>query len=216
MNLQALRRKAAHGSLEVEHILKAAKLLIPGLSAELTRLSAELHWSMDTHLADGTHVGPMARWAAVASAYADHGLDGLGQMAHDDLNAPLVIGMLEEINSSQAVDALLRIFASTVAEPTRNPPLAFRLVKAVNLMFSVKSSPASSPKHRKLTAAFLNEVLGLAETNAERALVMYAMRGAGDTSSIDLLAQHLEPEPPYVGARALALKAIRKRQRDEA
>jgi hypothetical protein len=158
----------------------------------------------------------MARWAAVAGAYADEGFAGLGDMARDDLNAPLVMGMLEEINSSEAVDALLQIFASILAEPAQNPPLALRLVGAINLLFSVKSSPASSQKQRKATSAFLNEVLGFAKANAERALVMYAMRGTGDDSSLDVLSQVAEPEYPYVGARAMAIKAIRKRQRDEA
>ncbi len=216
MNLQSLRRKALDNSLEVEHILRAAREGVPGLSAELLNLTHRCGWSFTTHLPDGTHVVPLAKWAAVASAYADHGFAGLHEMAADEASAPYVIGLLEELNTSDAIDALLNIFANILEEPSTNQAATHRLVQAINLLFSVKSSPASAAKQRLVCTKFLNKTLLLAGTNAQRALVMYAMRGTGDASCLEALSTVQDAEPPYAGAKAAAIKAIQKRLRNEA
>ncbi len=216
MNLQSLRRKALENSLEVEHILRAARKGVPGLSAELANLTHLCGWSFTTHLPDGTHVVPFAKWAAVASAYADHGFAGLRRLAADEDSAPYVIGLLEELNTSDAIDALLTLFANSLEEPSTNQATTYRLVKAINLMFSVKSSPTSAAKQRQVCAKFLNKMLLLSGSNAQRALVMYAMRGTGDASCLEALSTVQDTEPPYVGAKAAAIKAIQKRLRNEA
>ena len=216
MNLQSLRRKALDNSLEVEHILRAAKERVPGLSAELENLIRLCDWSFTSHLPDGTHVVPFAKWAEVAGTYSDHGFAGLHRFAADEASAPFVIGLLEYLNSSDAIDALLTIFASTMEQPSTNQATTHRIVQAINLLFSVRSSPASAVQQRNACTKFLNKALSLAESNAQRASVMYAMRGTGDTSCLQALATVQDAEPPYAGAKASAIKAIQKRLRNEA
>jgi hypothetical protein len=216
MNLQSLRRKALDNSLEVEYILRAARERVPGLSAELASLTHRCEWSFETHLPDGTHVVPFARWAAVASAYADQGFQGLHRIADDEDSAPYVIGLLEELNTSEAIDALLTIFANSLDEPSADHATTHRLVQAINLLFSMKSSPASAAKQRLICSRFLNKTLSLAQSNAHRAVVMYAMRGTGDSSCLEALSHVRDAEPPYAGAKASAIKAIQKRLRNEA
>lgn len=216
MNLQSLRRKALDNSLEVEHILRAAREGVPGLSAELANLTHRCGWSFTTHLPDGTHVVPFARWAAVASVYADYGFAGLHRIAADEDSVPYVIGLLEELNTPDAIDALLTIFANSLEEPSTNQATTHRLVQAINLLFSVKNSSVSAPEQRRVCAKFLNKTLLVAGSNAQRALIMYAMRGTGDRSCLEVLSTVQDTEPPYAGAKAAAIKAIQKRIRNEA
>jgi len=211
MNLATLRRKAADNSLEVEHLLKAARLKLPGLWTELELLASQHDWSLDNQLADGSHVVPFGRWAKVAGAFASGGYEALRPLALDDIDAPCVVGLIEELNSAEAIDQLFVLFAAEICNPLCRPAVSHKLVSALNLLFSVKSSPPTTHNQRAVAAAFLNKALSISTTNVERANVLYALRGAGDLESLEALADIDEPDAPFAGARTLAMRSIRKR-----
>lgn len=215
MSLQSLRRHAKAGTLEVEHILKEAALRTPGLGSELENLAREGQWAKESLQANGSRLVPLARWAHVAGAYADQGVRGLAELAQDDSNADFIIGMLEELRSKEAVDALLDMFESVISKPEKAPDIAHRLVTAINLLLSFKDSPFVADAERSTLAGFLERVLAIADTNARRATVMYAARGVGDERLLDVLVSIPDADPPFAGARAAALRSIRRRLRSE-
>jgi hypothetical protein len=215
MTLRALRRKAHDGSLEVEHLLKAAKQKIPGLRSELASLSQELAWSMTPFLPDGSHVVPLAKWAEVAGAYAEMGMPGLEPLSRDFHNAPYVLGLLEELNSSEAVATVLELFSPVIHQPQDFPDLLSPLVASINLLMSVKGCPAFSPEQAALAREFLHKAIALMPEQSRQACVVYALRGVGDQQSIDLLSRLRAFEPPYANAKASAVRTIRARLRDK-
>src|ERR1700761_7088697 len=106
MTLQQLRKKASMNLLEVEDILSAAKKRLPGLREELQRLSVQYGWSWTPFPPEGGHVVPLARWADVAGAYADGGTAALAPLARDPQNRTYIIGLLEEMPTPEATQAL--------------------------------------------------------------------------------------------------------------
>lgn len=214
VSLQSLRRHAKAGSLEVEHLLKEAVLRTPGLAAELQTLARDGQWASELLQADGSRLVPLARWAHVASAYADRGFGGLADLAQDEGYAAFVIGLLEEIHSREAVDALMTMFENVMANPERSPDIAHRLVVAINLLLSFRGSPRVADADTIAWSRFLERALAIADTNARRAGVMYAARGVADQRLLDVLASVPDAVPPFSGARAAAIRAIRKRLRN--
>ena len=211
MSIASLRRRAADNTLEVEHLLKAASRRVPGLQNELLRLAGELAWSDEIYLPDGSHVVPLARWARVAGAFAEDGYGSLAPFSLDASYAPYILGLLEEINTPEAIDQLFVLFQDVVREPQNRPGIAHKLVSTINLLFSVKRSPISTSQQRDQAATFLGKVIPFSATNTERAHVLYALRGTGNSHSLEALEAVEEPTTPYAGARAMAIRAIRKR-----
>lgn len=216
MSLQSLRKRAKAGTLEVEHLLKEAALRTPGLRAELEALSRECLWASESQQPDGSLQVPLARWAHVAGAYADHGYEGLAALARDPGYSSFVIGLLEELGNQEAIGAMTSMFGDVLAMPEHSLDTAHRLVAAINLLCSIKASGRVAPPDAVTLSRFLERVLPIAETNAQRATVMYAARGVGDQRILDVLAALPDADAPFSGARASALKAIRKRLRDSA
>ena len=213
MKISALRSKARRNTLEVEHILAAAKTRAPEVKDELQRLSREYGWSASTHLEDGTHVVPLAKWAEVAGAYAAEGIEALAPLADAPGDAGYVIGLLEELRSQEALGALITFFSSVMARPATAPETAWLLVKAYNHLLCTKNAVAPSHDQAAQVRSFLARVLAVATSDAQVAWVAYALRGVGDASSIELVSNLKELPYPYESAKADAIQAIRRRQR---
>ncbi|WP_233962173.1 hypothetical protein [Pectobacterium versatile] len=214
MKISALRSKARRNTLEVEHILAAAKARVPGLRDELNRLSDEFGWSHSPYLPDGTHVVPLAKWAEIAGAYAEEGIEALGVLAAEPDNVAYVIGLLEELRSHAAVDALIAFFPAVMQVPEQAPKTAWRLTTAYNLLLSIKGSVVATDEQATAVRTFLMRLLPLAMTEHHTLLIFCALRGVGDSSSLDLLASQNDLAPPNNTIRMSAIRAIRQRLRN--
>jgi len=213
MKTSTLQARARRNTLEVEHILAAAKARVPGLNEELQRLSSKYGWSASTHLADGTHVVPLAKWAEIAGAYAAKGIGALAPLAAKPENAGYVIGLLEEVRSQEALGALIEFFSCTMTAPKTAPETAWRLVQAYNQLLCTKNAVSASPEQSAQVRRFLTLFLREASTDAQVAWVAYALRGVGDASSIELVMGMKDLPYPYQSAKTDAIRFIRKRLR---
>lgn len=215
MSIASLRSKARRNALEVEHIIAAAKARLPGLCEVLNELSHEYGWSESTHLPDGTHVVPLAKWSAVAGAYAEGGEQALEPFAARPGDEPFVIGILGEIRTDASLSALIAFFSTTMDTPDRAPEAAWRLVSAFNHLLSTKDAIVPTQEQAARVRLFPMRCLQIADAPARRASVLYALRGVGDASSLELI-RSLEDLPcPHETARTSAIRAIRRRQRHE-
>lgn len=211
MSLTSLRAKARNNQLEVEHILAAAAKRVPGLRDELRRLSAELEWSDTPYPAVGEHVVPFARWAAVAGAYAEDGVAGLAALTGDRTNWSYILGLLEELRSLEAVEALPALFPDVLRDPLSDPETAFRMADAFNLLLSFKKAPVISDGQAGAIRQFLLALLPAAHTNPERCGVLCALRGVGDRATLDIVAAAPDMPAPYQDVKASVTRTIRKR-----
>ncbi|GKW28250.1 hypothetical protein AB6D34_06970 [Pectobacterium brasiliense] len=214
MKLSSLRAKARRNTLEVEHILAVAKARLPGLRDELNRLSDECSWSRSPYLPDGTHVVPLAKWADIAGVYADDGIEALGVLAAELDNAVYVIGLLEELRSHAAVNALIAFFPVVMQAPEHALETAWRLTTAYNSLLSFKDGVVATDEQATAVRSFLMRLLPLATTEHQTCLLFCALRGVGDTSSLDFLASHRDLAPPNETIRMTAMRAIRQRLRN--
>ncbi|WP_224652884.1 hypothetical protein [Pectobacterium versatile] len=214
MKIAVLRSKARRNTLEVEHILAAAKARLPGLRDELNRLSVEFNWSHSPYLPDGTHVVPLAKWAEIAGAYAEDGFEALGVLAAEPDNAAYVIGLLEELRSHAAVDALIAFFPAVMQAPEQAPETAWCLTTAYNLLLSIKGSVVATDEQATAVRTFLMRLLPLATTEHHTLRIFCALRGVGDSSSLDLLANQNDLAPPNDTIRMSAIRTIRQRLRN--
>ncbi|PXX41559.1 hypothetical protein [Undibacterium pigrum] len=213
MLISTLRTKARKNTLEVEHILAAAKAGVPGLREELSQLSIELNWSASACLSDGTRVVPLAKWAEIAGAYAEQGMSALAVLANKPENAVYIIGLLETLGSLEAVDALNAIFRDVMHKPGGDTHTAWCLVYAYNQLLSFKKSPIATSEQENTIRAFLNELFPLAESDAQRASLICTLRGVGDEASIQYLSNIAELPYPYESLRRDAIRVIRQRLR---
>ncbi|RUR97263.1 hypothetical protein [Pectobacterium polaris] len=215
MKISALRSKARRNTLEVEHILAAAKARLPGLRDELNRLSDEFGWSHSPYLPDGTHVVPLAKWAEIAGAYAEEGTDALGVLAAEPDNAAYVIGLLEELRSHAAVNALMAFFAGVMQAPELAPETAWRLTSTFNLLLSIKDGVVATDEQAAAVRAFLMRLLPLATSEHQIFLIFCALRGVGDSSSLERLSNHRDLVSPYETIRTGTIRAIRQRLKNQ-
>ena len=211
MKLSVISNMARRNTLEVEHLLKAAKARTPGLQSELHLLSQELHWSDTPYPAPGVHVVPLARWALVVGAYANEGFPGLSPLAGDEQNASFILAIIEEVRSAEAVISMIDFFEEILLSPSSNMGVARHLASTCNLLFSFKGAPPLTEDQAQLFQRFLLSFYEYAETPAGKALPIYALRGIGNAQTLEFLCRVPEFEFPYRGASKLAVKAIQKR-----
>lgn len=211
MSIIRLRKKSQNNTLEVEHILAAAKARVPGLREELDRLSDEFEWSNSNHLADGSHVVPLAKWAEIAGAYAEGGINSLTLLAREPKNSGYIIGLLEELGSLEAVDALVEFFIEIMHNPQDFPETAWRLASAYNQLLSFKKSSLPEISQADIIRSFLDALLPIAKTDAQRACIICALRGVGNEISIKYLLSIDNLPYPYEKVRKASIRSIRQR-----
>lgn len=211
MKLSAVRSMARRNTLEVEHLLKAAKARTPGLRQELQQLSQELQWSATRHPRPGVHVVPLAKWAELAGCYAEHGFAGLAPLAGHRQDAGYVLALIEEVGNADAVHALLDFFQDVIADPAGDMEIAHAVAATCNRLFSFRHSPVVTDGQAQRLRDFLVSFCGHAEDQVHKAMAVYALRGVGDAQSIDFIGRQPRFQPPHEDAGKIAIKAIKKR-----
>jgi hypothetical protein len=211
MNITTLQRKARDGSLEVEHLLQAAAESLLGLSEELSRLGATHGWQLQGMQPDGTRVVPFARWAAVASAYASHGFPGLRELAREPDEVPFVLGLLEHVFTNESVAFAIEICEKFLSTPEWPRELGFRVTATLNLLLSFKRAAPVTETQARAIQDFLLALYPRAQTEAERAVVILALRGIGDEGALRFIEAAADFTGAWSGTKEPALRAVRKR-----
>jgi hypothetical protein len=225
MNLTTLRSKAKNNSLEVEHILKAAKLRLPALKETLMQLSVLHDWSYETYLTDGTHVVPLGKWAQVAGEYAEGGYPALAILAKNSDLASFIIAQLEEIHSQESLNALIDFYKVNLEDPSLNSAISWHILFAINSLLSFKNALPINDVDASLLSKFLIQFYLLTTTSYSfeaipvkdikistiKANIVCAFRGVGDESVLEFLVTIDDFEYPYSGLKKLAINAIKKR-----
>lgn len=209
--LKSLRRRAADNSLEVEHILEAAAQRIEGLPDLLAELSATENWSETTHLPDGTHVVPLARWARVGSAYCSDGISGLRVILREPDHESFVLALLEELHSVEAVNAVMEFFSDIIKSPNKDPRLADKVASTLNQILCFKPWVEMDSVTQEQIRHFATELIPISSDQVERATPVLLLRAVGDEASMELL----DNLPPFTDAWETTIpttkRAIRRR-----
>lgn len=213
MNIATLRKKARDGSLEVEHLLRAAIEKPQGLAEELSRLAVVHGWKDESIQPDETRVVPFAKWAVVAATYANEGFIGLRALAQKPENIEFVLGLVEEIHTNESVSLAIDVCEKYLADLPQFEGIAFRLASSFNLLLSFKHAPPVTAVQASTIQKFLFSLYPYANSEAERALVLLALRGVGDRDAIQFVDSAKAFSEPWSSTKESVLRALRKRVR---
>lgn len=207
----ALRRRAANGTLEVEHLLALAVQRDPAAATFIQELATEFAWPRENKI-NGELVAPLGRWAEVVCAYLAGGCQALIAYARQPEQdaARFAIGVLEELKNPQSVSALAALAADFRKAPPRLSD-SLDLADAINSNLSFKGAPKVSNEDTTVLRDFLHELLHTNLTAAESARVVCALRGVGDERSIRIVSELPPFADQWAGLEAIVCKAIRKR-----
>jgi hypothetical protein len=188
MSIVSIKKRARADTLEVEHLLKEASHPNEALATVLDELSAELQWPVAGTRANGNLLVPLATWAKVVSTYCRDGFRGLICLSDDPSLGGFIIGLLEELKTKEAFDTLLLAYDECLREPCRDIGTSLRLANAVNLMLSFKSDVVADAAQTVRLRTFLYGLYTCAESDAQRASALAALRGVGDEDSAEFAA----------------------------
>ena len=184
-----IERKARDNSLEVEDLLETVHAPDADFGKFLLDLASELDWSEDGFV-DGRRVVPFRRWATVVAIYHEQGIPGLtGLVRRNEENVPasFVFSVLEQLKSSASVQAILDILGDTAHEPSNDLELAKMAATAFNLILSFDGRPDLPEAVEAGVRNFLHTLLQLELPEPDRATAVFALRGVGDETSLELI-----------------------------
>jgi hypothetical protein len=214
---RSLRRKAADGSLEVEHLLPVAVRGDASDAPLLRALKAEFKWP-DTGRQGRAWIVPLGRWTDTVCRFLEDGYTGVVRMAGESAGAvEFCASLLEEVKTPESVTALLAIGGPVVKRPEADVRLAFRLADAFNVLLSFKDRPAVGAAVEKRVRDFLHRLFALPLGETRQAIVVCALRGVGDAKSVSLI-KGLPPfrDWAHTGLQQSAVRQIQQRTRPPA
>lgn len=151
---------------------------------------------------------PLGHWTDAACAYLEDGYSGLESLGDDPGLLPFCLGVLEALHTSESVELLNRLATRHAASAER-----LAIAASVNLVCSFPPTPELATETTDATRAWLHDLLDKIERPEARATVVCALRGVGDSVSLQKLAQ-LPPFPkPWNDLEQTASRLIKRRIR---
>lgn len=205
-------RMARRRTLEVEHLLKAARTPSAALADCLEGLAAELGW----HMHDSFPAVPFGRWVAVISCLCRQGHPGLAAMVRDPDSLPFVFGLLADLRSADALAAIIDIIRTNRDWLLAAPQRAMAAAAAYNGAAMHLRPGLPDVQEQAPVRDFLHAALAATGDEAAIATLLCALRFAGDAGSLPVIAACPPLSPQWEPARAAAINAIRKAMRQRA
>jgi hypothetical protein len=200
---------AARGTLEVEHLLRAAKSGTPGFAAQLDALSREMGWPTEIPDGDTSDTIPICfgAWARVVSMYARGGFDGLRSIALEHGYLDLVLALAEELRTPAALAFVLAVGADLLAQPDADFHRSTALASTLNILLRLPSLAVFlGPDQASLVREFLHTLARRAPSDNVRGTAYCALRYVGDAETLRLL----EALPRLGGEWAQAQEACKR------
>ncbi len=205
-----LRGRAARGTLEVEHLLAAARAPSAALAAVLRELAVEHGWRFAPCLPDI----PFASWGEVVVLYCDGGLAALSNALNEEAKRAFAVSLLVELGDEAALAAVLKAADALIEQGLE--PLAFAddIAYAINRfgMLGLGQAAATASGARLFLEAFLQHAV----SDAHLGLAMCGLRYFGDEGSLSLVRSARTLSPSWEAARTAAVRGILKRLRETA
>jgi hypothetical protein len=210
--IEKIARMDLRGTLEVEHLLGAARNASPALAEALDELATARSWPLAPCFPDV----PMGTWARVVSIYCRESYAGLLSTASETDMLAFVIGLLEDLRTEQALTTLLQIATTYRKRFLANPEQAGQVASALNIAAIPAPKIQIRESERMDGRDFLHEVFLHATVDHHRVTIMCALRFFGDETSLPLISSCPPLPVHWESARTAAVRAIRKRAKQRA
>lgn len=212
MKIATLARMDMRGTLEVEHLLHAARQASLGLADALDELAIARDWP----LAPCFPKVPMGTWARVVGVYCRDGYAGLLAAASNPDLLAFVLGLLNGLKTDEAMTTVIRLARTYRDRLLANSDQAKQVAGALNV------AAMNTPKHRPSEADridgrdFLHDALLQATDDDHQGTILCALRFFGDEQSLSLISTRPPLPPHWESARTAAVRGIRKRVKQRA
>jgi hypothetical protein len=211
LTLNAIRKKAANNSLEVEHLLKAAASRLEGLPALIEELTISENWSETGKAPDGSLIVPFAKWGRIASAYCLDEYAGLEPFACSPDCISFVLSMVQEVHESDGVIAITTWFQDIIANPAHDLQMAHQIAGALNLMLCFPPQVFLPDSVTAIIREFAHQLAQTSSEDSRRAIPILLLRSVGDSKSLLLISSLPALASPWHGVIATTSRAIKKR-----
>lgn len=212
--LLTLRRMAHRGTLEVEHLLRAAKHPAADLADSLDSLAEEMGWNSSDRGDLPTGTVPFGQWTQVVSAYCRGGFASLGGFRATDLHFSMVLALIEQLRTTDALSFALELGAGLLENPSEDPSRSLRLAATLNLLLSFKPRLSLSRESKAKVRDFLHKLALLNSADHARGTVYCALRYVGDAETLNLISNLPPLRDHWASAQDACKRAIAKRLKD--
>jgi len=208
---QTLRRMAHGGTLEVEHLLRAAKYPAPEFADELDALSEEMGWSCDIPEPKPPHPVPFGAWTRVVSAYSRSGFEAVKALRSEPRYFSLLMALVEELHTPEALAFALQIGEDFLKRPSSDPERALQLAGTINMLLSFKPRLQLSEAQEATVRAFLHALARDASTDLVRGTAYCALRYVGNAETLQILRELPPLRDHWASAQEACKRAVSKR-----
>ena len=213
--VERIERQWKRSTLEVEYLLRLARTPSPALADHLNHLADSNGWSHDA----GFPQIPWRRWVSVVAIYCRESYAGLVRAAADFSMLRFVTGLLEELHSSEALEAVVAITLSQRERLSTDRSARHDIIDALNLiaMRVSRASDLAIPQS-DFTAVrdFLHDSASCAASEGEWGSILCALRYFGDNASLQIVECCPAVPEHWEGARRAAIRGIKKTIRKQA
>ncbi|WP_155947389.1 hypothetical protein [Pseudacidovorax intermedius] len=222
MKLSALAKKAAKGpvaaayggAMNVEDMIRFVLFHGTKGADEIERLLKQHQWVMDGQLPDGSLVVPFGRWAVACIAYGREGVAGLALMLREQAMAHFAVGILREVRTPAAVDALLDYCAAArfMANDREHPAWGeWQALAALNQLLALDDFvPVSERTLDRLRETAIRAYECGVTAHLKRT-ALFALRGAPNAAALDWAERLTVLDSEVESARSVCVRALRKR-----
>ena len=215
-----LRRNAKNHRLNPDHLFKIARNRDADDVEILRKVAEDNGWGIGNDAPDEI---PWGMWIDTACQYIEGGADRLVELATGADSAvnyfEFVVALLKDEQSEENVMALVQIAEalpgiSLEGADIRSGKMSGGglLSEALNLILSLKGAPEIPAALEGRVRSFLHsEIERDPELEPDLSLAIYALRGVGDESSLELMERVSEMPDPWDDAVRDAKRAIKKR-----
>jgi len=201
----AIRKLAETNSLEVEHIIEAAFMRDEAIAQTLECLSLEYSWDHSNHSNENNLV-PLGKWVKYANIFIREGYSGLVNSYSCEDYFPLKF--LEEYTTIESVESVLYIAMKFKEISDLN--FIKSICSAFNLLLSFKKKPSISEELRLKIRELLHSYFGLSLDELTLAILILALRGVGNASSVELIQKQRVLGGAWADTVKTSIRAIRK------
>jgi hypothetical protein len=207
LTITTLARMDLRGTLEVEHLLRAARQASsPSLADALDELAIARGWPLDPCFPEV----PMGTWVRVIGVYCREGHAGLIAAASNPDMLAFVLGLLEDLRTEEAMSTVIRLAKIYRERLLENLEQAGQVAAALNVAAMRKPKGTPDEAERIDGRDFLHDALLRATAEHHKGTILCALRYFGDETSLPLICSCQPLAPHWESARSATIRAIRK------
>ena len=202
-----LRQLASSSEIEVEDIISASMSRDEAVAEELRQLSLKYGWKKVSEIDPSYRVVPLATWVEFSSLFITEGHEGMRNFEKHDLVKFIVAFLIEE----KSKESVATLYILGKKNEFADGEFISNISGGINKILSFNQAPAIDISLEDSVRNLLHYYLSRELSDIERASVICATRGVGNSQSIELIQSLPLLTGVWKGTEGIVVKSIKKR-----